>query len=529
MKLYRYPTFLTYTIRALVISLAMLSSSTFAQNKMSFEEAIAHYTFAVAAHVTWPSQRGDAEITIGIIGASPETTKAFHKKKSAQVNNRNVKIETFEDPNGRLEPYSIIFIGNKARHLNKEIFSKTSSVLIITDGPVSLDEQMISLISSRRKVSIVLNQEALLARGFSVSLDLLELAGTKSDFSKILKQQERQLQTLLGEIGAKDKKLGLLNSSILENSTLLEEANARLDKNTLRLTSLLKEVETTKSVLDQNRAKSATQNLLLVKRQAEVEEKEQEVFALQQSIDENTSILEKQRSMVSQQRNTIKTKDNTITTQRLILVVIITMAFVFFIMIHFLLRSNRLRRQSNDKLEKMNAQLYEVATKDGMTQLFNRRHFFETAQKSLSRQQRHKSFSTLLMLDIDSFKKINDKHGHAAGDAVIQAVAEVLGSDLREYDLVGRIGGEEFSMMLTDCDVDMATDIANRLCREVSELEIVHSDSTIKTSISIGMSQAIPEDTLVADVLNRADLALYEAKNSGKNQVSVYSEDTVRN
>ncbi len=524
MKFNRHLSFFASTSRCIALFILMLSSPSLAEDKLTFEEAFAHYTYVIANHVTWPAPSDQSEFVIALIGADQGTIKAFRRKTTQEIDGKPVKLVVLDRLNEHLNSYSLIFIGHNSRSLNKHVFSNTIKPLIISDGPVSRDEQMISLISSRRKVSVVLNQEVLLSRGFNVSIELLELAGTKSDFSRILKVQENQLKSLLEEINNKDKNLDELNSSILENSKKLEEANKTLEKNQLQLRALLSEVETSKTILKENNERSATQKQLLEQQRLEVMAKEGEVNALQNAIDRNRSILEKQLLMVNKQRDTIKTKDDTITTQRLFLSIIILVSIIFFVMIYFLHKSNRLRRQANKKLEDINAQLYEVATKDGMTQVFNRRHFFESAQKSLARQQRNKSSSTFLMLDIDSFKKINDSHGHSAGDKVIQEVAKTLNADMREYDILGRIGGEEFAMMITDCNVEGASEIANRLCRDVTELTVTHNGEDIGTSISIGLSQTLPEDSTVEQVLNRADIALYEAKTRGKNQVVVYSE-----
>ena len=234
------------------------------------------------------------------------------------------------------------------------------------------------------------------------------------------------------------------------------------------------------------------------------------------SIEENQAILDRQSYIIEQQSDTIRSRNKMI-------VAIVLVSLMFFIMIYLLLRVNNLRKKSNRKLEELNSKLYELATTDGMTNLSNRRHFIEIAQKYFARHQRHKSHFSLLMLDIDHFKSVNDNYGHAVGDEAIKSVARLLAENLREYDLAGRIGGEEFAVMLADCDIEIASEIAHRLCDKISAKDIVCNDVSIRITISIGISQVDAGDADVEQTLDRADKALYRAKDGGRNRVAICS------
>ena len=132
----------------------------------------------------------------------------------------------------------------------------------------------------------------------------------------------------------------------------------------------------------------------------------------------------------------------------------------------------------------------------------------------------------MLMIDIDHFKNINDTYGHNVGDEVIKSVAHLLKASMRKYDIVGRLGGEEFAMMLLDCDITLATEIAQRMCDKIHQQTIKFDDLSIGVTISIGLSQLSNNDNNIEQILIRADKALYEAKNNGRNQIVVSSESS---
>lgn len=157
--------------------------------------------------------------------------------------------------------------------------------------------------------------------------------------------------------------------------------------------------------------------------------------------------------------------------------------------------------------------LTTMATIDVLTGLANRRHFFVRMGDELARVQRSKeSVASILMLDLDHFKNINDTYGHAAGDAVLKSFSALLKNDLRETDLAGRIGGEEFAVTMPGATLDAAFARAERLRKVVEQEQLVHEGTTIHFRVSIGVTQMTLLDTSPDAVLARADEALYRAK-----------------
>jgi diguanylate cyclase (GGDEF)-like protein len=138
----------------------------------------------------------------------------------------------------------------------------------------------------------------------------------------------------------------------------------------------------------------------------------------------------------------------------------------------------------------------------------------------LSRSQRYEKDLSILMIDVDHFKRINDTFGHKSGDVVLQKIANIFQSTLRDVDIAGRIGGEEFAVLLPETCIDKALDVAERLRTEVAGASVqVDQASSIQFTISIGIATKLSLDEKLDDLLSFADTALYEAKDAGRNRI----------
>ena len=165
-------------------------------------------------------------------------------------------------------------------------------------------------------------------------------------------------------------------------------------------------------------------------------------------------------------------------------------------------------------------ELARQAKTDPLTGLSNRRHFLEQAELELSRAVRYDCFLSVMMLDLDKFKVINDTHGHQVGDNVLRKVCEVCLKTLREVDIVGRIGGEEFAILLPESDVRQALEVAERLLHDIANASIpLEHGEDLNVTASIGISTFSGVETTVEKLLNLADKGLYEAKRTGRNRV----------
>ena len=171
--------------------------------------------------------------------------------------------------------------------------------------------------------------------------------------------------------------------------------------------------------------------------------------------------------------------------------------------------------------KEMEAELFRQASTDSLTGVSNRRYFQNQAEQEVRRARRFARDMTVMMIDIDHFKKINDEHGHAVGDAVIQGVVKRALESLRQSDSLGRIGGEEFAVLLPETSLAAAYDVAERLREHMAAKPIIAGTTPIPCAVSIGVAQLSAQDGSIDDLLNRADLALYAAKNNGRNKVEM--------
>ncbi len=167
-------------------------------------------------------------------------------------------------------------------------------------------------------------------------------------------------------------------------------------------------------------------------------------------------------------------------------------------------------------------QLSELMNRDSLTGLLKHSLIKEEVEKELARCRRSGYRSCVVMLDLDHFKAVNDTWGHSQGDIVIRTLANLLRNRLRETDMIGRYGGEEFLLVLPQCDVSSATELIRGIGESFSELSFVAGESSYQVTLSAGIA-AINDFTNGEDALNAADQALYECKRSGRNGVTVYS------
>lgn len=171
------------------------------------------------------------------------------------------------------------------------------------------------------------------------------------------------------------------------------------------------------------------------------------------------------------------------------------------------------------RLEEVNGNLETLATVDQLTALANRRYFLESMNVELGRAWRYKSEVSLLMIDVDYFKSINDQYGHLCGDFVLKKVAESFLKVVRSVDLVGRVGGEEFAVCCPKVSVDEVALLGERIRSAIESLTVDWEGNTISVTVSIGATEMAPNDHQANDLYRRADAALYQAKEKGRNRV----------
>lgn len=172
-----------------------------------------------------------------------------------------------------------------------------------------------------------------------------------------------------------------------------------------------------------------------------------------------------------------------------------------------------------------NSRLYELAVTDGLTKVYIRRHLFQRLSEELKRATRYEWPTTILMIDIDHFKKINDTFGHPCGDRVLGEVARILKQSVRDSDLVGRYGGEEFCVVLTTTDIEGGRRVARRMHAMLEELDITWDGQPVRVAVSGGMANYPEHASSLTDLIRFADTALYYSKRHGRNKTTIYNEN----
>jgi two-component system, cell cycle response regulator len=172
--------------------------------------------------------------------------------------------------------------------------------------------------------------------------------------------------------------------------------------------------------------------------------------------------------------------------------------------------------------------LREQATKDSLTHLWNRNSIFDILTRELARVERERTSVGVVMVDLDHFKSVNDNYGHVAGDAVLSEAARRMNNTIRQYDAIGRYGGEEFLVIVPGCDQQTCYNQADRMRKNLAQAKMTLNDAVISVTASFGATVALPGQVWTAEsLIRKADEALYLAKRLGRNRVEVLPLESV--
>lgn len=185
-------------------------------------------------------------------------------------------------------------------------------------------------------------------------------------------------------------------------------------------------------------------------------------------------------------------------------------------------RLNEALRKEIERREQLEKELRRIASMDELTGTHTRRHLLELGEHEQRRRARHGHSMAILMMDLDHFKQINDRYGHAAGDQMLRDFGFLLRSSLRKGDIAGRFGGEEFLAILPETDLETARLIAERLCARVRENQTLWNEHALAVTVSVGVVVLSGAEALER-AIGRADRALYAAKDAGRDRVVVGS------
>jgi diguanylate cyclase (GGDEF)-like protein len=205
-----------------------------------------------------------------------------------------------------------------------------------------------------------------------------------------------------------------------------------------------------------------------------------------------------------------------VTHRRLALVVFVVFTAVLLVSGYMVFQGIMFEKERNRMAQK----LENLTSTDPLTGALNRRHFWRTADNELHRHHRYFRELAIMVMDIDHFKRINDTFGHPAGDKVLRELVESCVKNLRKSDIFGRIGGEEFAVLLVETQAEASLEVADRLRQQLAAKQIiVDGGIPINFTVSIGVTHARREDESLDDLIKRADAALDQAKSKGRNRI----------
>lgn len=175
------------------------------------------------------------------------------------------------------------------------------------------------------------------------------------------------------------------------------------------------------------------------------------------------------------------------------------------------------------QVEERTHELKRLATIDSLTEIYNRRYFFALAERAFAESARYGYPISAIMIDADHFKNINDIYGHATGDEVLKRLVKTIGAQIRDVDIFGRYGGEEFMLILPHISQSTALQIAERICASVKQIPFEHNGQPFKVTISVGVAERnISSQETLAYLLHKADKAMYKAKQIGRNRICAF-------
>jgi diguanylate cyclase (GGDEF)-like protein len=180
----------------------------------------------------------------------------------------------------------------------------------------------------------------------------------------------------------------------------------------------------------------------------------------------------------------------------------------------------RISDRYQSMMRELNEALKEASTKDALTGIGNRRMLMENLKSETARAQRMERPLTIALADVDRFKEVNDAYGHEAGDRVLTEIAQAIKAHVRDYDLCGRWGGEEFLVIMPEIDAVDAALVVDRMRMAIAGLDLSASGARLSLSASFGIAQLRPGEN-ISDTINRADAALFAAKHNGRNRYEV--------
>lgn len=495
-----------------------------AAKEVNVDQVKAAYVYNFLKHTNWPNESSLYQYHIAVVSKNENLKNMFLMLSSRKtLNDKKIKV-TFYDGKSLPKDIQALYVDDQSAPLYDKFFNEyeKEDVLLISDGYKDKQKVMINLFENENMVTFEINKANILNRSLKVSPDLVLLGGSEIDVAKLYKSSQNELREQKETIAGLSKKIKESNEELAEKIASIEkqkhamvEQQRKIDtQNSLIKEQLLSINEQKKTIVtQQNELEAIHQEIVVQKERLLAEEQTikakeavlkqlaNSTVSKQREIDEAQTELELLNREIETKNEKIVQKEGVISTQRGAIAVLSVLFGIIVILGWYVIKQNKM--------------LHALSQTDPLTGLFNRWVFMERAALSLQEYDRYHHPFTLLLIDVDHFKSINDTYGHNDGDKVLRKIAELIRTKTRDTDLCVRWGGEEFMIIATHTDRDNGAALAKNLQQSVASYSF---GIPTPVTISIGVASVMKGDS-IESIVKAADTALYRAKEEGRNRV----------
>lgn len=506
-----------------IISIFLLFTNLHSED-MKEEQIKVVYTYNFMKNITWQNETKIDKYRLLVVSKNKTLENMFLMLAARkQLKNKNLEVLIYDEKE-EYKNIHAIYIDENFLEIYEKLFFKyeKENTLFISDNFKDKKQVMINLLKEETKVTFEINKANILNRSLEISSNLILLGGTEIDVAKLykssqdaLKEQKETINSLNQKI--ENKNLELINKvkaineqkSIINTQTkniknyeqklstqeeLLQKQTKLLEEQKIQLEEIYKNIEFQKeklsnAVLDVNEKEKIVESLINLQKEK------------QQEFEETKKDLEFLNLQIQEQKKNLLLKENVISNQKNIITIMGLLSMIIIILGLNGIRQNRL--------------LKSLSQIDTLSGLYNRRFMNQRIEEEISKYKRYETPFSILLVDVDFFKKINDNYGHDKGDLVIKKISTLMQQNTRDTDINARWGGEEFLILVPNSNLEGALTLANNLKQII---EKTNFETKEKITVSIGVS-TFNENLNQEELLKLADNALYKAKNNGRNKV----------
>ncbi len=498
--------------------------STLSAKEVNSDQVKAAYVYNFLKHTNWPNESQFQDYELLVVSKNQNLKNMFLMLSSRKLlNDKKIKV-TFYD--GKKPPKNIqaLYVDSDSSAVYEKLFNEYESddVLFISDEYKDKQKVMINLIPNGEIVGFEINKANILNRSLQVSPDLVLLGGTEIDVAKLYKSSQNELKEQKETVAGLNKKIKERNSELAEKIASIEIQKAELIAQQIKIgvqnTMITKQLQaindqkntiaTQQSEVDTIHKNIDMQKEKLLIEEQKIAEKEKILNALlgshqakQQEINQAIEDLERLNQEIEVQKERLIQKEGVISTQRGAIGVLLVLFGIIVFLVLYVVKQNKL--------------LNALSQTDALTGLLNRRVLMEKINVEVLKFNRYATPFSILFIDVDYFKMINDSYGHDKGDRVLKIIASLMNQHTRDTDICVRWGGEEFIILAINTDLDNAVKLAENFRATIENYDF---NLGKKVTVSIGVSNM--KNGLTAEgLIKTADNALYIAKENGRNGV----------